>query len=492
MSKIESEIFLTYDDVLLRPGYSEILPSETNLKSRFSKNIPIRIPLISAAMDTVTEAPVAIIMAQMGGIGVIHKNLPIDRQAREVEKVKKYESGMILNPVTVDQNATLSKVVEITRGHKITGVPVVDENQHLVGILTSRDMQFEEDYNKKVKEVMTPKKRLISAKEGISLKDAQDLLHQHRIEKLPIVDDDFNLKGLITITDILKKMHFPDSNKDQFGRLRVAAAVGVGEKEFIRVKALAESFVDAIVVDTAHGHSKGVIEMIKRVKSEFPDIDVVAGNVATREACEDLIKVGADAIKVGIGPGSICTTRVIAGIGVPQFSAVKECAEVCNEKKIPLIADGGVKYSGDIVKALAIGASCVMVGSLFAGCDETPGETVLYQGRTYKVYRGMGSLGAMSLGSKDRYGQGAIEEIQKLVPEGIEGQVPYRGSLATTIYQLLGGIKAGMGYVGSSTLEVLREKANFITITQASLKESHPHDIMVTKEAPNYQANRQL
>jgi IMP dehydrogenase len=490
MSKIETESFLTYDDVLLRPGYSEVLPSDTDLETRFSRNISLRIPLVSAAMDTVTESPVAIIMAQQGGIGVIHKNLPIDRQSKEVEKVKKYEAGMILNPVTVNEDASLAKVVEITRSHKITGVPVVNKEDELVGILTSRDIQFEADFNKKVKEVMTGKDRLISAEEGISLEDAQILLHKHRIEKLPIVNKKFHLKGLITINDILKKLHYPSSNKDSFGRLRVAAAIGVGDKEFIRAKALVEAKVDALVIDTAHGHSKGVINMVKKVKAEFPNVDVVAGNVATKTACEDLIKAGVDGIKVGIGPGSICTTRVVAGIGVPQFSAVKECAEVCLAKKIPFIADGGIKYSGDIVKALAAGASCIMVGSLFAGCDETPGETVLYQGRTYKVYRGMGSLGAMSLGSKDRYGQSAVDDIQKLVPEGIEGQVPYRGALATTIYQLLGGIRAGMGYVGALNLAELIENSNFIKITQASLKESHPHDVMVTKEAPNYQMNR--
>jgi IMP dehydrogenase len=490
MSKIETESFLTYDDVLIKPGYSEILPSDTNLETFFSKNIPLRIPLVSAAMDTVTESPVAIVMAQQGGIGVIHKNLPIDRQAKEVEKVKKYESGMIINPVTVKEDETLTKVVEITRSHKITGVPVVNENDVLVGILTSRDIQFESDFNKKVKEVMTPKERLITAEEGITIEEAQVLLHKHRIEKLPVVDKNFNLKGLITINDILKKLHYPNSNKDKLGRLRVAAAIGVGEKEFIRAKALVEAKVDALIIDTAHGHSKGVINMVKRVKLEFPDVDVVAGNVATREACEDLIKAGVDGIKVGIGPGSICTTRVVAGIGVPQFSAIRECAEACLTKKVPFIADGGIKYSGDIVKALAAGASCIMVGSLFAGCDETPGETVLYQGRTYKVYRGMGSLGAMTLGSKDRYGQAGIDDIQKLVPEGIEGQVPYKGSLSTTIYQLLGGIRAGMGYVGAIDLSELIENAKFIKITQASLKESHPHDVMVTKEAPNYQMNR--
>ncbi|MCO4792870.1 MAG: IMP dehydrogenase [Bacteriovoracaceae bacterium] len=482
--------FLTYDDVLLKPGFSEILPSEATLETRFTKNISLKIPMVSAAMDTVTEAPTAIVMAQLGGIGVVHKNMPIDSQAREVDKVKKYEAGMILNPVTVEIEATLQRVVEITQRHKITGVPVVDKNRMLVGILTSRDMQFEADFSKLVSEVMTPKDRLIVAQEGISVDEARDLLHKHRIEKLPILDSNGQLKGLITIKDIMKNIDFPNSNKDKLGRLRVAAAIGVGDKEFVRAKALAEAGVDAIIVDTAHGHSKGVIEMVKKLKESFKEVDIVAGNVATGKACKDLIEAGVDAIKVGIGPGSICTTRVVAGIGVPQLSAILECSEVCRKADVPYIADGGIKYSGDIVKALAAGASCVMLGSLFAGCDETPGETVLYQGRTYKVYRGMGSLGAMALGSKDRYGQGAVEDLGKLVPEGIEGQVPYRGPLSTTIFQMIGGVRAGMGYVGAKTLDLLVERAEFIQITSASLKESHPHDIMITKEAPNYQSNR--
>lgn len=490
MPSMDKSPFLTYDDVLLKPGFSEILPSQAVLSTRFTRNIDLKIPLVSAAMDTVTEAPTAIVMAQLGGIGVVHKNMPIDRQAREVDKVKKYEAGMILNPITVEVEATLQRVVEITQRHKITGVPVIDKDKKLCGILTSRDMQFENDYSKQVSEVMTGKDNLISAEEGISVDQARDLLHKHRIEKLPIVDKNGQLKGLITIKDIMKTIDFPNSNKDKLGRLRVAAAVGVGDKEFVRAKALAEAHVDAIVVDTAHGHSKGVIEMVKKLKETLKDVDIVAGNVATGKACADLIEAGVDAVKVGIGPGSICTTRVVAGIGVPQLSAILECSEVCRKAGVPYIADGGIKYSGDIVKALAAGASCVMLGSLFAGCDETPGETVLYQGRTYKVYRGMGSLGAMALGSKDRYGQGAVEDLGKLVPEGIEGQVPYRGPLSTTIFQMVGGVRAGMGYVGAKTLDEMVEKAEFIQITSASLKESHPHDIMITKEAPNYQMSR--
>jgi IMP dehydrogenase len=481
---------LTYDDVLIQPGYSEILPSEAELKTKFSKNIELNIPLVSAAMDTVTESRVAITMAQQGGIGVIHKNLTPEAQAREVEKVKKYESGMIKNPVTASPEMALKDFLILTGKHKITGVPVVDENEKLVGILTSRDMQFEENLETgKVKDVMTPKDRLITADAKVSLDEAKKLLHKHRIEKLPLVDKDFKLKGLITIKDILKNIDYPQSNKDKWGRLRVAAAIGVGPKEFARAKSLVEADVDAIVIDTAHGHSKGVIDMLKEIKKAYPQVDVVVGNVATEKACDDLIKAGADGVKVGIGPGSICTTRVIAGIGVPQLSAVINCGKSCVKAGIPMIADGGIKYSGDVVKALAAGASAVMVGSLFAGTDETPGEMVLYQGRSYKVYRGMGSLGAMTLGSKDRYGQGQVDELAKLVPEGIEGQVPYRGALSSTVYQLCGGVRAGMGYVGAKTLIELREKAEFVTITQASLKESHPHDVVVTKEAPNYQIN---
>jgi IMP dehydrogenase len=488
MSKVLNDA-LTYDDVLIRPGYSETLPSETDLSTKFSRNIDLKIPIVSAAMDTVTESKVAIVMAQEGGIGVVHKNMAPERQAWEVEKVKKFESGMVLNPVTVASGAKLSDVVKITKKHKITGVPVVEEDGTLVGICTSRDMRFEDDMSKLVSDIMTPLDRLIKAEADIELEKAKEILHEHRIEKLPIIDKQGKLHGLITIKDILKGIHYPNSNKDSFGRLRVAAAVGVGDKEVKRAAALIGAEVDCIVVDTAHGHSKGVIEMVKQIRSMIPkgqQVDIIAGNVATAKACEALIEAGVDGVKVGIGPGSICTTRVVAGIGVPQLSAVLECAQACKKGGIPFIADGGIKYSGDIVKAIAAGASCVMLGSLFAGCDETPGEMILYQGRTYKVYRGMGSLGAMKLGSKDRYGQASVED-KKLVPEGIEGQVPYRGSLASNIYQLVGGLRSGMGYVGAATIELLQERAEFIKITAASLKESHPHDVMVTKEAPNYQ-----
>ena len=477
--------YLTYDDVLLTPGYSENLPSETELFTKFSRNIEVRIPIVSAAMDTVTESETAIVMAQHGGIGVIHKNMSAEKQAEEVRKVKKYESGMILDPITIGPEDTLHSVKALTQQHKITGMPVV-ENKKLVGILTGRDLRFETNFGQKVSEVMTPLERLITAQEGISIDDAKEVLHKNRIEKLPVVNKSGELVGLITIKDILKGIDFPESNKDSLGRLRVAAAIGVGAKEEHRASCLVEAGVDAVIIDTAHGHSKGVIEMVKKLKDLYKDTDIIAGNVATADACTDLIKAGVDAIKVGIGPGSICTTRVVAGIGVPQLSAVMECARICRVEGIPFIADGGIKYSGDIVKALAAGASTVMIGSLFAGTDETPGERILYQGRSYKVYRGMGSLGAMVLGSKDRYGQGAVDDLGKLVPEGIEGQVPYRGSLASNIFQLVGGIRAGMGYVGARTLDQLVEKANFIKITAASLKESHPHDVLITKEAPNY------
>ena len=486
MSKVKEQPALTYDDVLLRPAYSENLPSETQTETKFSKNINLNIPIVSAAMDTVTEAPSAIVLAEEGGIGVIHKNLTAYRQAEEVEKVKKFEAGMILNPVSVDEETTLSYVMDLKHQKKITGVLVVDKNKKLVGILTNRDLQLETNFNQKVKDVMTKKEKLVTADPKISVDEAKKLLHKHRIEKLPLVSEDGLIHGLITVKDILKTITFPNANKDSFGRLRVAAAIGVGEREFERAKVLVEAHVDALVVDTAHGHSKGVIEMVKLLKKTFPNVDVVAGNVATAKACKDHIDAGVDGVKVGIGPGSICTTRVVAGIGVPQFSAVLECAEFFRKLGIPVIADGGIKLSGDVVKALAGGASSVMIGSLFAGTDEAPGEMVLYQGRAYKIYRGMGSLGAMSMGSKDRYGQANVEDIGKLVPEGIEGQVPYRGSLSSNIFQLVGGLRSGMGYVGAKNLKELYEKAEFITISNASLKESHPHDVFVTKEAPNY------
>lgn len=479
------ESALTYDDVLIVPNYSEVLPTEVDLKTKFSRNIQLNVPVASSAMDTVTESRTAIVMAQEGGIGVIHKNLTPEEQAFEVEKVKKYESGMIIDPFTVTPDQKISDLFDSMKKYKISGFPVVDQNNVLVGIITNRDLRFVSDHSKKVKEVMTSQ-NLVTAPEGTSFAKAKEILQHHRVEKLPVVNAQGKLCGLITIKDIEKTIAYPNSNKDKFGRLRVAAACGVSEKEMKRVEALIKAQVDAIVIDTAHGHSKGVIDMVKAIKALKADVDVIAGNVATAKACEDLIAAGVDGIKVGIGPGSICTTRIIAGIGVPQMQAIFDCKPVCEKAGIPFIADGGIKYSGDIVKALAGGASCVMIGSLFAGTDEAPGEMVLYQGRAYKMYRGMGSLGAMEKGSKDRYGQSAVEEVSKLVPEGIEGQVPYRGSLANNLFHLVGGIRSGMGYVGAPTMEALRERAKFIKITAASLKESHPHDVIITKEAPNY------
>lgn len=476
----------TYDDVLIKPSYSEVLPSEVSLESKFSKRIPLQVPIVSAAMDTVTEAATAIVLAQEGGIGVIHKNMSADEQAHQVEKVKKFEAGMILSPVTVLPGTKIQDVLELKEQRKITGVLVVDQDKKLVGILTNRDLQFEANLNQTVADVMTPKDKLITARDFIEIEEAKKILHKNRIEKLPIVDKENRVKGLITVKDILKAINFPHSNRDHLGRLRVAAAVGVGESEKLRAKKLVEAQVDALVVDTAHGHSKGVIEMVRFLKNLYPDVDVVAGNVATKEACLDLIKAGVDGVKVGIGPGSICTTRVVAGIGMPQFSALIECAEVLRQHDVPMIADGGIKLSGDVVKAIAAGAHSVMIGSLFAGTDEAPGEMILYQGRAYKVYRGMGSMSAMAQGSKDRYAQSAVNDPQKLVPEGIEGQVPYRGPLSSNVYQLVGGLRSGMGYVGAKDLNTLYEKAEFIVISHASYKEGHPHDVIITKEAPNY------
>ncbi len=476
---------LTYDDVLIVPNYSEVLPTDVELKTRFSKNISLNIPIVSSAMDTVTESRTAIVMAQEGGIGVVHKNLTPEEQAFEVEKVKKYESGMILDPFTVTPDQVISDLFDLMKKYKISGFPVVDKDKKLVGMITNRDLRFVTDIKKKVKDVMTSN-NLVTAPEGTSFEKAKDILKDHRVEKLPVVNKEGKLRGLITIKDIEKTIAYPNANKDQFGRLRVAAACGVGEKEMKRAEALIKAYVDAIVIDTAHGHSKGVIDMVKAIKKLNANVDVVAGNVATAKACEDLIAAGVDGIKVGIGPGSICTTRVIAGIGVPQMQAIFDCKPICEKAGIPFIADGGIKYSGDIFKALAGGASTVMIGSLFAGTDEAPGEMVLYQGRAYKMYRGMGSLGAMEKGSKDRYGQSAVEEMSKLVPEGIEGQVPYRGSLSNNLFHLVGGVRSGMGYVGAANMNELHEKARFIKITAASLKESHPHDVIITKEAPNY------
>jgi IMP dehydrogenase len=479
------EMALTYDDVLIVPNYSEVLPTEVELKTRFSRNITMNIPIASSAMDTVTESRTAIVMAQEGGIGVIHKNLTAEEQAFEVEKVKKYESGMIIDPFTVTPDQKISDLFDSMKKYKISGFPVIDGDKKLVGMITNRDLRFVSDVNKKVKDVMTSK-NLVTAPEGTTFEKAKEILQNHRVEKLPVVSSDGKLKGLITIKDIEKTIAYPNANKDQYGRLRVAAACGVGEKELIRVHALIKAQVDAIVIDTAHGHSKGVIEMVKAIKKISSEIDVIAGNVGTAKACEDLIAAGVDGIKVGIGPGSICTTRIIAGIGVPQMQAIFDCRIPCEKANIPFIADGGIKFSGDIMKALAGGASSVMIGALFAGCEETPGEMVLYQGRAYKMYRGMGSMSAMERGSKDRYGQSAVDEVGKLVPEGVEGQVPYRGSLSSNLYQLVGGVRSGMGYVGAPNMKLLRERAKFLRITAASLKESHPHDVIVTKEAPNY------
>lgn len=486
---------LTFDDVLLLPRFSEVLPSGVSTRTRLTKRITLEIPLISAAMDTVTESKTAIILAQEGGLGVIHKNLTINEQAFEVEKVKKSEWGMILDPITVEPDAPLSSALDLMRTYKISGVPVVKGaagKKKLVGILTNRDLRFETDLTQKVESRMT-RAPLVTVPEGTTLEQARQILKENRIEKLPVVDREGHLVGLITIKDIMKKQAFPNANKDRYGRLVVGAAIGVGSEAMARAQALVDAGCDVLFVDSAHGHSKGVLEAVSALKKKFGDrVDIVGGNVATEEGTIALIDAGADAVKVGIGPGSICTTRVVAGIGVPQLYAVMSAANAAKTRGIPVIADGGIKYSGDITKALAAGASCVMVGSLFAGTDEAPGEVVLFQGRSYKVYRGMGSLGAMSAahGSKDRYFQSDIDEVGKLVPEGIEGRVPYRGSLSFNVHQLLGGLRAGMGYCGAETVESLVERAKFIRISNSGLRESHPHDVEITKEAPNYRLER--
>jgi len=448
----------------------------------------MNIPLVSAAMDTVTEAETAISMAREGGIGIIHRNMGIERQVTEVDKVKKSESGMIVDPVTMRPHQKISEVLDVMQRYRISGVPIVADGKKLVGIVTNRDLRFETNLDQEVSEVMT-KENLVTALEGITLEESKILLHENRIEKLLVVNEKGELRGLITIKDIMKIKKYPNACKDRLGRLRVGAAVGVGPDRDGRVEALVKAGVDVIAVDSAHGHADAVLESVRVIKKRFPDMDVIAGNVATAAGARDLCRAGADAVKVGVGPGSICTTRVVAGVGVPQISAVMECAKVVREFGVPIVADGGIKYSGDIVKALAAGANSVMIGSLFAGTDESPGETILYQGRTYKVYRGMGSLGAMKDGARDRYFQGDIEEDVKLVPEGIEGRVPYKGPLAQSVYQLVGGLRAGMGYVGSANLDELREKARFIRITSAGLRESHVHDVIITKEAPNYQVD---
>lgn len=476
---------LTFEDVLLVPQYSEILPKQVNIATKFSKNITLNVPLVSAAMDTVTEYRTAIMMARLGGIGVIHKNMDIASQVKQVKRVKKSESGIIIDPVFIKADATIKEADNIMGEFHISGVPVVDENEKLIGILTNRDLRFETDYTKKVSEVMT-KAPLITAHKGCTLDDAEKIFAKNKVEKLPIVDENGKLEGLITIKDLKKRKEYPNANKDEFGRLRVAAAIGVGH--FDRAKALIEVGVDALVIDSAHGHSKGIIDTLKKIKAEFPNTDVVVGNVANPASIKDLASAGADGIKVGIGPGSICTTRIVAGVGVPQITAISDCADEAKKYGIPVIADGGIKYSGDIAKALAAGASSVMIGSLFAGCDETPGELTTFQGRQYKSYRGMGSIGAMSKGSADRYFQEGTAQ-EKLVPEGIEGRVPYAGSIREIVHQLMGGLRSAMGYCGSKDIPTFQEKAEFVEITAAGLRESHPHDVVITKEAPNYRVN---
>lgn len=484
---MELQESLTFDDVLLQPGYSNVLPTEVEVASQLTKKINLQMPLLSAAMDTVTESQTAISMAREGGIGVIHKNMPIEDQALEIAKVKKSESGMILEPITIAADRPVRDALNLMSTYKISGVPVTEHGEthgKLVGIITNRDVRFLEDDTAPISDYMTAE-NLVTVREGADQSDAKKLLHKYRIEKLLVVDDNDNLRGLITIKDIEKTMRYPMGNKDEFGRLVVGAAVGVGVDALDRVDALVEAGADALFVDSAHGHSAGIMSLVENIKKRHGAIDVVAGNVGTAEGAKALIGAGADCIKVGIGPGSICTTRIVAGIGVPQLSAVENCVREAEKQGIGVIADGGIKYSGDIVKALAVGARAVMVGSLFAGTKESPGELVLMQGRSYKVYRGMGSLGAMKLGSKDRYSQPGVAD-SKLVPEGIEGRVPYRGHLSAVVHQLLGGLRSGMGYVGAKTIKELREKAKFVKISQAGLRESHPHDVDITKEAPNY------
>ena len=477
---------LTFDDILLLPGYSEVLPKETILKTRLTHTIELNIPLLSAAMDTVTEARLAIAMAQEGGIGIIHKNMSIAQQASEVAKVKKYASGIVKNPITVTPELTLERLLELTHAHNISGVPVV-EGEQLVGIVTGRDIRFATELNQPIAKVMTPKERLVTVKEGASREQIEKLLHEHRIEKLLVVNDNFELRGLITVKDIQKAMENPWASKDTYGRLRVGAAVGTGVGTEERVAALIQAGVDVLVVDTAHGHSKGVLERIRWIKQNYPDIQVIGGNIATKAAAEALIAAGVDAVKVGIGPGSICTTRIVSGIGVPQITAIANAAEAAKGTRVAVIADGGIRFSGDIVKAIAAGADCVMIGSLLAGAEEAPGEVELFQGRTYKTYRGMGSIGAMAQaqGSSDRYFQEGAD-APKLVPEGIEGRVPYKGPLHNVVHQLIGGLRSGMGYTGCKSVVELQTKAEFIKITAAGMRESHVHDVTITKEASNY------
>lgn len=477
---------LTFDDVLLIPAHSSVLPRDVSLATRITRKIRVNLPVVSAAMDTVTEARLAIALAQEGGIGIVHKNMPIKSQAAQVAKVKRFESGVVKDPVTVPQGMSVREVLALTRQHKISGLPVMNAGK-VVGIVTNRDLRFERNLDQPVKNIMTPRERLVTVREGASLEDATALLHKHRLERVLVVNSDFELRGLITVKDIFKSSEHPFACKDDLGRLRVGAAVGVGEGTDERVPALIEAGVDLLVVDTAHGHSQGVLDRVKWIKTRYPDMQVIGGNVATASAARALVDHGADGVKVGIGPGSICTTRIVAGVGVPQITAVDNVAEGLKNTDVPLVADGGIRYSGDIAKAIAAGAHCVMLGGLFAGTEEAPGEIELFQGRSYKSYRGMGSLGAMQQGSSDRYFQDDEDSADKLVPEGVEGRVPYKGSVVAVIHQLMGGLRSSMGYLGCSTIEDMRAKAEFVEITSAGVRESHVHDVQITKEAPNYQ-----
>ena len=476
---------LTYDDVLLVPSYSEFLPNEVDLKSKFSRNINLNIPIVSAAMDTVTESKMAIAMAQEGGLGVLHKSMSIEEQASKVKKVKRSESGMILNPVTLKMDALVFEAKQCMKEYSIGGIPIISNENKLIGIVTNRDLRFEKENNKSLSEVMTTA-NLITAKEGVTMGEAEEILQKHKIEKLPVIDKNKNLVGLITFRDIQKLSLKPISNKDKFGRLKVAAAIGVSSDSLLRCKALYEAGIDAIVIDTAHGHSKGVLNILKNIKKDFPKLDVIVGNIATAEAALFLVKAGADGVKVGIGPGSICTTRIIAGVGYPQLSAINEVSNAIKGSGVSVIADGGIKYTGDITKAIAAGADCVMLGSLLAGTKESPGETIIYEGRKFKTYRGMGSIEAMQKGSKDRYFQDSVNDSNKLVPEGIVGRVPYKGELLESIHQFSGGLRSGMGYCGTKNIQELQSNAQFVQITGAGHRESHPHNVTITKESPNY------
>jgi len=483
--RLRSQTALTFDDVLLLPAYSEVLPKDADLSSRVTRNIRLNLPLVSAAMDTVTEGRAAITIAQEGGIGVVHRNMTAAAQAAEVQKVKKFESGVIKDPVTIAPDAPLQQAVELMREHRITGIPVT-EGDRLVGILTNRDLRFESGLDRPVSELMTGGNELVTVQEGTTLEEAKRLLHHHRIEKLLVVNDDFHLRGMITVKDIEKSTEHPLAAKDDQGRLRVAAAVGTSPETAERVEKLVSAGADLIVVDTAHGHTSGVMDWVSWVKRSFPDVEVMGGNIATGAAARDLIEAGADGVKVGIGPGSICTTRVVAGVGVPQITAISDVAEALTGTGVPMVADGGIRFSGDLAKAVAAGADCVMVGSLLAGTEESPGEVELYQGRSYKTYRGMGSIGAMQAGSKDRYGQGEVTDANKLVPEGVEGRVPYKGSMGNVLRQLVGGLRSAMGYTGCCDIQQMRTQPEFIQITGAGFREGHVHDVTITKESPNY------